>query len=459
MKIKKTLAAVASMAMLATTAFTVPMNAGAAGGGNYSSTIRGDLSTKFDKYLVMHTSAHVPDAAFTYTIEPGDGVTGTETTYEVFAGVGTPVFRADDTANTGSADAGKVVFSNADTTIAEASVAAGDAPAFTTTGEGNTADEKYAKKVLTIDFPNDTPFKEPGIYRYVITENPGTSVPGVTMDPVSTRTLDVYVVDDYDSATNTNYLKFDTAVLYSGTITSGPKKELPTGKTKTDVPNGLEAGDKSAGFTNSYTARTLSFGKEVEGNQGSKDKYFKFTLTIANAAGATLDVTVADMETSTTETSATIYTKAVMDAANNADDVDTIDGHQIKVGTTGTVTKYYYLRDGQYVTISGLPQGATYTLTEAAEDYTSAEHTATIAVPAVGTEGDPGYVAAKTYNDDVSGTIGANDIYTGFTNTKIGLLPTGILLSVAGPAVIGIIALLGIAVLFIRGRRRRAEEE
>jgi hypothetical protein len=136
-----------------------------------------------------------------------------------------------------------------------------------------------------------------------------------------------------------------------------------------------------------------------------------------------------------------------------------MDGFQITVGATGTATRDFYLRDGEYVKIVGLPKGASYALTEAAEDYVSATGTEKIAVPAVGTEGEAGYVAAITYNSPVSGTIDTQDVYTGFTNTKTGLLPTGILVSVAGPAVVGVIALLGIAVLLIRGKRRKAEEE
>ncbi len=458
MRNKKFAASVAALAMISSFASVIPMNASAAGGGDYGVKIGGTRTTTFDKYMVMNTSAHVPDAEFNFTIEPGSAVNAT-TTSKVFAGVGTPTFAVDDATHTGSNTAGKVVFSNSDTTYLESSLTetSSDKPVFTTTGEGNTSDEKYAKKTLTITFPDSTPFKEPGIYRYIITEA-GTAA-GVTNDEVSTRTLDVYVVDDYDAANDKNLLKIDGYALYSGTVTAGPAKELPAGKEVTDVPNGLEAGTKSAGYTNTYTARTLSFGKEVEGNQGSKDKYFKFTLAIGNAAGATLNVKVANMDTATTKTDSTIYTKAVMDEANNADDVDSIDGHQIKVGTTGAVSKDFYLRDGQYVTIEGLPQGATYVLTEEAEDYTSTSGTNKEAIAAVGTSGETGYVAAKLYSDATSGTIGANDIYTGFTNTRTGMIPTGLLSTVAGSAGLIALGLAGIVGGTFYLKKKKSEEE
>ena len=451
MKKKRLTSVLASVAMLATVAAAVPMNAGAA--GTYDSTkITGQLTTTFDKYMVMSTSANVPNATFTYTIVPGEAIAATDTTAAVFAGVGEPQFVASAANDTGSDERGKVIFKSSDSPVLESEIRAGDDPDFSTEDK---TDEKYVAKMLTIEFPESTPFTMPGIYRYIITES-GTAA-GVQNDPVSKRTLDVYVDDN--EATEANDLKIAGYVMYSGVVDAAPKKELPEGKIVTDVPNGLEAAEKSDSYTNKYTVRTLAFGKEVEGNQGSKDKYFKFTLTLSNAAGATLNVMTSGFSTATIKTASTIYEKDTMDAANSADDDTAMDGYQIVVGTTGTVTKDFYLRDGEYVKIVGLPKGAEYALTEAAEDYESAIHTAKEAVPAVGTEGEEGYIPAIKYDSPVSGTIDAKDVYTGYTNTKTGLLPTGILLSVAGPAVVGALALLGIAVLLLIGKRRKAEEE
>lgn len=176
-KNKRIVAAVASICF-ASAMFAAPMQASAESGGNYDTVIGGTRTTTFDKYMVMHTSAHVPDAEYTFTITNGEAVPATATTAQVFAGIGTPKFLVDDTTHTGSATPGKVVFSNSDTTYLESSLtaASSDKPAFTTTGEGNTADEKYAKKTLTITFPADTPFKQPGIYRYIITESGSASI-------------------------------------------------------------------------------------------------------------------------------------------------------------------------------------------------------------------------------------------------------------------------------------------
>ena len=165
------------------------------------------------------------------------------------------------------------------------------------------------------------------------------------------------------------------------------------------------------------------------------------------------------MDTSTTKTESTKYEKETMDAANNRDDVNTLDGHQIKVDGTGVVSVDYYLRDGQYVTIQGLPQGANYGLVEDGENYTSTTGTAKIAVPAVGEPGEEGYVAAKTYDDPTSGTIGANDIYTGFTNTREGMLPTGVISTAVGSAGIAAVGLVGVIFGVICVKKKKSEEE
>ena len=56
-------------------------------------------SAKFDKYLVMDKEANVPNASFTYTIEPGTAKTYSVEgkKFEVLAGVGTPSMTDEDT--------------------------------------------------------------------------------------------------------------------------------------------------------------------------------------------------------------------------------------------------------------------------------------------------------------------------------------------------------------------------
>ena len=108
----------------------------------------------------------------------------------------------------------------------------------------------------------------------------------------------------------------------------------------------------------------------------------------------------------------------------------------------GDATVSFYLKDGQYIKIPGLPEGYGYTLTEDAEDYASS---ATISA----TDGKGGVA----YSDPATGSNVAADIKTGFTNTRNGIIPTGVLLTIA-PFAIGIL-LFGALIIFFIAKRRR----
>ena len=141
-------------------------------------------SAKFDKYLVMDKEANVPNASFTYTIEPGTAKTYSVEgkKFEVLAGVGTPSMTDEDT----TIDGYQLVFKPTDTL--NTTLQTGDqVKDFDANKQG------YAKKTSTVDFSGVT-FTEPGIYRYVITET-GTNQ-AVTNDTNDKRYLDVYVTDD-----------------------------------------------------------------------------------------------------------------------------------------------------------------------------------------------------------------------------------------------------------------------
>ena len=122
---------------------------------------------------------------------------------------------------------------------------------------------------------------------------------------------------------------------------------------------------KSTGFSNSFESNNLEFSKEVRGKQGSKDKYFKFTVQLTNADS--LNVNDKDKFTLTGEwdkepakNSATVYTAADMKAANNTESVTYA---QLKAGYD------FYLQSGQNIQIQGIPQGLGYVITEQQEDY------------------------------------------------------------------------------------------
>ena len=362
--------------------------------------VSGDNTLSFNKFLIVDEDARIPAITFNYTIAPGSAVAAdsTNNTPAIIAGVGTPTI-------------GSATFASGETTY--------------TSVQGNdqvtlTNGKKYAKKTVTVDFTNVS-FTQPGIYRYVITESTNNDNKAVSYDTQTTGTartryLDVYVIDNNGALAVSEYVMHETTAVVENNNTE---------TTEDDV-----AADKSSGFVNEITSHELTFGKEVTGNQGSKDKYFKFTLTISGAqANTTYEVDLSAAEASPTQTAATVY-----DTMSNPATVTT--------GSHGVVTEYFYLKDGQYITVKGLPEGYMYELSEVVEDYTATN----------GISQDTNGTTA--YQDPVVNTTGVNaDIKTGFTNDRSGVIPTGVLLTIA-PFAIGIL-LFGALIIFIIAKRRR----
>ena len=358
MKIKKTITAGVAMAVTAV-ALAAPGMVFATNTFSYTA-INGKAASaadafKFDKNLTMDANACVPAATFSFSISPiSQGIAGTSTTAEVKPGPA-------------GATIANVVFTtnNSDNSA-------------TVTTSGTT---KTANKKATVDM-SACSFTEPGVYRYIITES-GTNN-GVTNDSQLKRTLDVYVEDN-----GSGVLQIASYVLYTGEKTTAPAKAAST-------PT-----DKSTGYTNTYTTYDLTFGKEVKGNFGSKDKYFEYTVTLTGITqGTVLTVDVTNADATPHASDATTVTTAANPTSLTA-------------GASGIAQKFY-LHDGQYITIKDVPANTTYSVTEASEDYTSAQ----------------GIVAADNadgvaHTGAVSGTLTA-DVKTGYTNTRETTTPTGI---------------------------------
>lgn len=371
--------------------------------------IQGD-TTSFKKYLVMNPGTKVPNATFTFTIEAGQAEAGTATTVKQLAGLNPELVSASGTDVTdGETAVGTktfyVGFNSGDlATDAYGAEALGDAH----------GSEVAAKKDITLSFANIT-FTEPGVYRYIITET-ATSNADVTMDTKTKRTLDVYVVD------NNGALEVASYVMYEGDLgkTAGkvsanagdisdwlaenpapvaPTVADPTNPTPEEAealdeyerakaaweankaaaqaaadaaalaanPNGAEAGlPKSDKYVNKYLTYDLVVKKEVTGNQGSKDQYFKFTVTFSDGRpNAIIDLKMpenlpTDWENSTvTPNAATTYTKGVIYTANSRDDDATLTGQQIKLNANGGAEVVLYLQHGEQAKFLNIPEGTT----------------------------------------------------------------------------------------------------
>ena len=390
-------------------------------------------TTQIQKYLVIDNNAQVPDATFEYEITAGtavnyttpEGATGTVAAY---AGIGVDKI-----------DVGDVSFEAADIDDA--------VPGAENDGITNSEDKKYVKKSFELDF-SEVKFPEPGVYRYVLTEkNAGDEDDlGLGIKHVGNyqKTLDVYVTDSNGT------LSVSTYVLCNSVRSTRPQIADEVAALEDDVDRtATNNTDKTDGFVNEYVTKNLSFAKKVTGNQGSKDKYFKFSVKIKDAEGTIVTVDLAGAEAAPTANNATIYTQAVMAAANAVDENGDADDGQQLVIDSDEKTYYFYLQNGQYITLKGLPTGASYEVSEAAEEYTSTV-----------TDDDENSIeiGTLTFKDDASGDIGDDDIATGFINNKNGSIPTGVILSIAGPAVIGLAVVGGIIYMTIKRKKEDAED-
>lgn len=382
------------MAILMITALIMSIAAITASAEDTYTPVAG-TSTQFNKYLVVDEDTNIPAISFDFTVASGTAVPADASagTPAILAGVGSPTIAT-------------VTFTDGQTTSTTA-------PSDLTLASG----KKFAVQTATVDFTGVT-FTEPGVYRYVITEQETAGAKAVTYDTQAdipgskVRYLDVYVEDSNNALTVSSYVMHETTDV---------------------VPNNdadSAADDKSSSYVNEIATKDLEFGKEVTGNQGSKDKYFLFTLNITNAqASTTYSVDLTGAEAAPTATDATEYSSMTNPTSftTNGD---------------GAATVTFYLKDGQYIKIPGLPEGYGYTLTEDAEDYTSAN----------------GITAAEgknstAYSDPVTGSNVSADVKTGFTNTRDGIIPTGVLLTIA-PFAIGIL-LFGALAIFLISKRKR----
>ena len=146
-------------------------------------------TTTFKKYFVVKEDVEFPSVEFTYTIGTGTAIGPATGKMEVFAGV----------------DAGNVTVGTADFTTTPA-----PADVYDTVQTGDTlalgADEKYAKKTVTIDF-SAVKFAEPGVYRYTLQEDASTN-PAIECDR-TIYSVDVYVIDTNGTLSVAAYIIHD----------------------------------------------------------------------------------------------------------------------------------------------------------------------------------------------------------------------------------------------------------
>ena len=158
-------------------------------------------------------------------------------------------------------------------------------------------------------------------------------------------------------------------------------------------------------FENGFETQTLTIEKLVEGNMGDKTKDFDFYITISEC-----DTLPANAELTATKNLANGSTEEVT----------------ITIGQKSTFT----LKHGEWVSLAGLPKGVAY---EADEDTTS--------------KNQEGYTTTDTAN--TTGLMD-NNIDVTVTNTKTGVTPTGIVLSIAPYIAVLVLAGALVALLLMK---------
>ena len=204
---------------------------------------------------------------------------------------------------------------------------------------------------------------------------------------------------DYSSADIDNYSISEDAVTYYSN--NGPVSVTATGAAGADLQTG------TADITNTLIKHELTIAKQVTGNQADKTKAFEFTIR-------------------------------VYDYDDNTNmDLSGVTG----MTPLGNGEYFFSLKDGESKTVTGIPHGYSYQVTES--DYSSDGYTTTV-------DGSSGHSASGKMTADTGHT---------FENNKSGVLPTGIFSDSEYLLMMLFAALFGILIIIVFAiRKRRATD-
>ena len=256
-------------------------------------------------------------------------------------------------------------------------------------------DSDRDSKTLTIDW-SDVTFKQPGSYYWKITKTADPAASADTNHTNNNETLYIYAVVNDDENSSTKLSLSSQGFGFKNIA-------------------GIISNSKFYAIEDTYKSDPVDFtiAKNVTGSIGSKDRYFKFVVTID----------IPDYIAAKKYTVSGDYDESGTDIFEYSDftNPSKTQKHLIPaIPTSFTV----YLKHGQNLKISGLPDGTVYSIAETTPDgYTSTYEVST---------GD----ASRTLNADTTVT---------YTNTATDT-PTGLMLETAAP-VVGL--LLGAAFLAI----------
>ncbi len=207
---------------------------------------------------------------------------------------------------------------------------------------------------------------------------------------------------------------------------------------------------------------SLTIAKNVEGAMASRAKYFKFDITIeTDLPEYVLSLDTSSLVTNPSQNSETIYPSEDMKNANTRDDMPTegteYTGQELKCDEDGKVSFTVYLQHGNRVTISNLPAGAHYTVTENPESYKpeyviteldkSQSPPAEIRTPATGRSS-----GASTGQQSIEFM---RETTVTFTNIRDGVVPTEVDVNERAALILILTSLGLVTILYFTRRRHR----
>ena len=361
-----------------TTAMSLLLVVGAVGVSAANYTPIPGTETELTKYLVVNEDAEIPNAEFEFTVSAGQAAEATETTVKVWAGVTPALVKVNGELETGTVEfvAGEEATSanavNAlGQTKAEGKKAAKKTIALDFSGVEFTEPGVYRylvtetaptapikavdSRITTVDVYVEDVNGVLVLKEYVayegnvanvgplndlhpwLAENPMPTEPVEPIAPVEPDQADFQLPNDGgDDVEAFEDAHAEWELAYEEWEIAHADWEAAMEQYEVDmelwaeayeealgvVPNTAEAGEKDDKFVNELASANIEFGKEVTGNQGSKDQWFKFTLELSNLGEntvLTLDMSKAENGV-THENTATSYSKTTMDAANQRDD-------------------------------------------------------------------------------------------------------------------------------------------
>lgn len=395
---KFTRSSAALAALLVAGMATTPICAAGNNGATYD-PVAGS-NTTFKTTIYMRDTAKVPNITFKYAVAAGTAQAADT------AGKNLAVLAGDDkVTSTGLPTIEDIVFTADDTKD--------------TSGT-------FIQKTGTVDFSGVT-YKEPGVYRYVVKES--GEAQGVTHEDNAkpthkaedrTKALDVYVTDDgHGKLVVSAYVMHDDE--------KGKAAQLDATK---------ELDDKDTNFEHLLTTSDVELSKKVTGNQGSRDEYFQFTVKIAGADKGTQFIVNLDNADATTKT-------------NGVNKETHVNPELLTAGEDGTITQDFWIQNGQSIKIQGLGGSTGYTVTEAENAYKT-----NIAVTGDTKNGEANIAAVD--GKVVTDAAVSEDTVVAYTNDKSGAVPTGLIMSIGGPAAIALLG--GVGLVTINARKKKEEE-